>query len=72
MRDHYDFSSMKGKKNPYLKYLRKPITIQIDTDSINYSQSLAKEKNMPYQKLINLYLQDCAINDRTLTTQKMT
>ena len=26
MRDHYDFGKMKGKKNPYIKYLKQPIS----------------------------------------------
>ena len=33
MRAHYDFSKMKGKKNPYVKYLKQPVTINLDRDS---------------------------------------
>ena len=50
---------MKGKKNPYIKYLKQPITIRIDRDAINYFKSLAEETGIPYQTLINLYLRDC-------------
>ena len=28
MRDHYDFSKMKGRKNPYIKYLKQPVTMR--------------------------------------------
>jgi uncharacterized protein (DUF4415 family) len=66
MREHYDFSSMKGKKNPYIKYLKQPVTIRLDTDSVEYFKSLSEESNIPYQTLINLYLRDCAINHRKL------
>ncbi|WP_353571983.1 BrnA antitoxin family protein [Candidatus Albibeggiatoa sp. nov. BB20] len=67
MREHYDFSKMKGQKNPYLKYLKQPVTIELDCDSIEYFQSLADENNIPYQALINLYLRDCVINKRQLS-----
>ena len=66
MRGHYDFSKMKGKKNPYIKYLKQPITMRLDRDSIDYFKSLAEESGIPYQTLINLYLRDCATNERKL------
>ncbi len=66
MRKHYDFSKMKGKKNPYIKYLKQPITMRLDRDSVDYFKSLAKESGIPYQTLINLYLRDCATSERKL------
>lgn len=69
MRDHYDFSKMKGKKNPYTKYLKQSVTIRLDIESIAYFKSLAEENNIPYQTLINLYLRDCAVNRRKLQLQ---
>ncbi|OQY01057.1 MAG: antitoxin [Desulfobacteraceae bacterium 4572_130] len=69
MRDHYDFSKMEGKKNPYTKLLKQPITIRLDRDSVDYFKSLTKEIGIPYQTLINLYLRDCAINKRKLQMQ---
>lgn len=69
MREHYDFSKMKGKKNPYIKYLKQPVTMRLDTDSVDYFKSLSEESGIPYQTLINLYLRDCAINKRKLTMQ---
>ena len=69
MRDHYDFSKMKGKRNPYVKYLKQPVTIRIDRDSIDYFKSMAEETGIPYQTLINLYLRDCTINNRKLQMQ---
>ena len=66
MRDHYDFSKMKGKRNPYTKYLKQPITMRLDRDSVDYFKSMAEETGIPYQTLINLYLRDCAINKRKL------
>ena len=66
MRAHYDFSKMKGKKNPYIKYLKQPITMRIDKDSIEYFKSLSEDSGIPYQTLINLYLRDCTSNERKL------
>ena len=66
MRDHYDFSTMKGVKNPYAKQLKQPITIRFDTPTIAYFKSLAEDLGMPYQNLINLYLRDCAMNRKKL------
>ncbi len=66
MKKHYDFSKMKGEKNPYLKYLKQPVTIRLDRDSVEYFKSLAKETAIPYQTLINLYLRDCVIHRRKL------
>ena len=66
MKEHYDFSQMKGKKNPYTKYLKQPVTMRLDKDSIAYFKDLAEESGIPYQTLINLYLRDCANNERKL------
>jgi len=66
MRAHYDFSKMKGKKNPYIKYLKQPVTIRLDKDSVDYFKSLSEESGIPYQTLINLYLRDCVANEKKL------
>ena len=66
MREHYDFGSMKGRKNPYTKYLKQPITIRLDRDTIEYFKALAAEVDIPYQTIINLYLRDCVVNHRKL------
>jgi uncharacterized protein (DUF4415 family) len=66
MRDHYDFSKMKGRKNPYIKHLKQPVTIRLDRDTVSYFKSVSEETGIPYQSLINLYLRDCAVNQRKL------
>jgi uncharacterized protein (DUF4415 family) len=58
MRKNYDFS--KAVRNPYTKYLKKPVTIRIDTDTLGYFKELAAESDIPYQKLMNFFLRDCA------------
>ena len=66
MRDHYDFSSMKGIRNPYLGKLKESITIRLDRPTVAYFKALAEELGMPYQSLINLYLRDCVESERKL------
>jgi len=66
MRNEYDFESMKGRKNPYAKQLKKQITIRLAPDVVDYFKKLAGKKDIPYQNLINLYLKDCMKHERQL------
>ena len=62
MRSEYDFSQ--SRKNPYVKQLKRQITIRIDAAAVDYFKQMAAELGMPYQNLINLFLRDCAIQKR--------
>ena len=62
--DEYDFSE--AVKNPYVKRLKKQITINLDTETIDYFREQAQKTGIPYQTLINLYLRDCADHKREL------
>lgn len=62
MRKEYDFS--KGRRNPYARRLKRPVTIRIDASTVDYFRDLAEELEVPYQTLINLYLRDCAATGR--------
>lgn len=64
MKEEYDFSN--ARTNPYTKKLKKQITINIDTDTINYFKAQSDKSGIPYQTLINLYLTDCATNQKQL------
>jgi uncharacterized protein (DUF4415 family) len=64
MRKEYDFSKMKGRKNPYAKQLKQQITIRVGVDVLEYFKQLAEETGIPYQNLINLYLRDCVVSGR--------
>ncbi len=66
MRERYDFSEMKGRKNPYVKHLKQSVTMRLDRDTVAYFKSMAVETGVPYQTLINLYLRDCAVNRKKL------
>ena len=67
MREHYDFSKMRGRRNPYVKRLKQPITIRLDQETVSHFKALAVKTGVPYQKLINLYLRDCVQNQRQLS-----
>jgi predicted DNA binding CopG/RHH family protein len=58
MLKNYDFS--KSIKNPYIKKLKKQVTIRLENDTIDYFKTIAADADIPYQKLINLFLRDCA------------
>jgi predicted DNA binding CopG/RHH family protein len=66
MKDEYDLSKMKSRKNPYAKRLKKQITIRLAIETIDYFKNLAAETGMPYQNLIDLYLNDCAQKHKKL------
>ena len=58
MREEYDFSQ--SVQNPYAKKVKKQISLNVDTDTIQYFKELAAKMGLPYQTLINSYLTDCA------------
>jgi len=64
MRKEYDFTN--AQLNPYIKKLRKQISIRIDIDTINFFKKQAEETGIAYQNLINLYLSDCAVHSKSI------
>ena len=58
MKKVYDFS--KSIKNPYIKKLKKQISIRIENQTVEYFKRLASEIDIPYQNLMNMYLRECA------------
>lgn len=67
MRKEYERSKTKGRRKPYASKLRKPVTIRLGTDIIDYFKLLAAEVGIPYQRLIDLYLRDCVESGRRPT-----
>ncbi len=66
MKSEYDLSKMKRRKNPYVKQLKKQITIRMGVDIIAYFKDMSETTGIPYQNLINLYLRDCVQSGRKL------
>ncbi len=67
MKKEYDFS--KASKNPYLRKLKRQVTIRMEENTIDYFKSLAEDTGIPYQTLINLYLRECAASHKRLSLQ---
>ncbi len=66
MEKEYDLSKMKSRPNPYAKRLKKQVTLRMGSDVIEYFKKMSEETGIPYQTLINLYLQDCVASNRKL------
>ena len=66
MKKEYDLSKMKSCKNPYASKLKKPVTMRLSEDVIDYFKVMAEETGVPYQSLINLYLRDCVAQHRKI------
>lgn len=64
MRAEYDFTD--SKPNPYVKKERKAVTIRLDLQAIDYFKDEADRTGIPYQSLINLYLLQCAKEQKHL------
>jgi uncharacterized protein (DUF4415 family) len=67
MEPEYDLSKMKKRPNPFAKQLKKQVTISLGIDVIEYFETMAQEKGISSQELINLYLQDCVVSKRQLS-----
>jgi predicted DNA binding CopG/RHH family protein len=66
MKKAYDFSKLKELKNPY-PAKKKAVGINLSPRVVDYFKDLAEEIGLPYQKLIDLYLLDCAKKRKKLT-----
>ncbi len=65
MKKEYNFSKMKGKRNPFgLK--KKAVGINLSSEVIDYFKELSEESGLPYQTLIDLYLRDCVKSRRKI------
>ena len=69
MKKEYDIDNLNPRPNPYARELKKQITIKIAPSTINYFKEEAAEVGIPYQTLINLYLNDCVQHKRKLDMQ---
>jgi uncharacterized protein (DUF4415 family) len=66
MKTEYDLSKMKSRKNPYAAKFKTPVTMRLSEDVVAYFKSMAEEKGIPYQSLINLYLRDCVASHKKI------
>lgn len=54
---------------PYkaFKEAKKQTTIRLKASTVFYFQQMAQKTGIPYQTLINMYLDDCAANQREIS-----
>ena len=60
MREEYNIQGLNPRKNPYAKKVKQQITINLNTTTVEYFKTMSSESGIPYQTLINLYLDECA------------
>ncbi|MCR5107233.1 MAG: BrnA antitoxin family protein [Lachnospiraceae bacterium] len=66
MLEEYDIDNLNPRPNPYAKELKKQITIKISPNVIDYFKGESQNTGIPYQTLINMYLEDCVQNKKKL------
>ena len=66
MKKEYDFSKLREVKNVYAGK-KKAVGINLSPEVLDYFKGLAEETGVAYQKLIDLYLLDCARKRRKLS-----
>ncbi|TLD97687.1 antitoxin [Helicobacter jaachi] len=58
MKKEYDFSH--SVRNPYTKQAKKQISINVSVETLDYFKKMGAQEGVPYQNLINLFLNRCA------------
>ncbi len=67
VRKEYDFSE--GKRGAYNSKTKRQVTINLDEGTIAYFKDLSEETGISYQNLINLYLRECATQEKKPSIQ---
>ena len=55
----YNIDELNPRRNPYAKKIKKPITINVSTETVEYLKTMSEETGIPYQVITNYYLNDC-------------
>ena len=66
MKKEYDLNKMKARRNPYAARLKKPVTMRLGVDVVEYFKAFALTMDVPYQSLMNMYLRDCVQSHRKI------
>ncbi len=66
MRDEYDIKNLNPRRNPYTKKMKQQVTMNMNTTTVDYFKSMSSESGIPYQTLINLYLDECVKERKTI------
>ncbi len=66
MREEYEISKLNPRVNPYAKSLKKQVTINLNSEVVDYFKNQSVSTGVPYQTLINLYLIDCVRHNKKI------
>ena len=66
MKKEYDLKKMKEIPNPYKGKMKRSVGINLSPEVIDYFKQMSLDLNLPYQKLIDMYLLDCVNKNRKL------
>ena len=66
MKKEYDFLKMKEVHNPYKGKVKQSVGINLSPEAIDYFKKMSEKTNVPYQRLIDMYLMDCVEKKRKL------
>ncbi len=69
MKKEYNLKKMKEIPNPYKGKIKKNIGINLSLEVIDYFKEMSRKSDIPYQKLIDIYLKDCVKKKRKLHLQ---
>ena len=67
MKEEYDIKALNPRRSPYARISKKQITINLNASTIDYFKAMSAECGIPYQTLINLYLDECVKEKKRLT-----
>ena len=66
MMEEYDIKELNPRKNPYAKKLKQQVTMNMNVTTVDYFKLISSESGIPYQTLINLYLDECVKEQKRL------
>lgn len=68
MRDEYDIKALNHRKKPYAGKTKQQVTMNMNMNvsTIDYFKEMSSESGIPYQILINLYLDECVKNKKKI------
>ncbi len=66
MREEYNIKELNLRKNPYAKKTKQQVTMNMNTSMVEYFREMSSESGVPYQVLINMYLDECVKQKKKL------
>ncbi len=66
MKKEYNLKKMREIPNPYKGKIKKSVGINLSPEVIDYFKAMSDKTDIPYQKLIDMYLKDCVEKKKKL------